>query len=96
MDDQGHSVPSERVDASTPDIKAVLRAIGLLLAASARFARRHCGRDGGMSALRRWPYHREKSRRALAALGDDQISNLSEIGRRIRTEERRARRSAMR
>jgi uncharacterized protein YjiS (DUF1127 family) len=43
---------------------------------------------GGVSAtistVRRWWTNRDASRRALAELDDDQLSNLSDIGRRIR------------
>jgi hypothetical protein len=40
-----------------------------------------------------WRSHNE-SRRALAELDDSEIGNLSELGRKLRREERRARKSA--
>lgn len=43
-----------------------------------------------VSRLRRWWLNRDGNRRALAALGDDNLSNLSEIGQRIRREEQQA------
>ena len=45
----------------------------------------------GTMAFKRWWSGSDNSRRSLAALDDDQLSNLSEIGRQIRREERRAR-----
>lgn len=44
-----------------------------------------CGRKRP-SALWRWSLDGTKSRRALAALDDDQLHNLSDCGRRIRRE----------
>lgn len=46
--------------------------------------------------LKRWRKGADRSRRALAALDDDQLSNLSEIGREIRREEQRAKRHELR
>jgi uncharacterized protein YjiS (DUF1127 family) len=43
------------------------------------------------SEVRRWWPGADKNRRALAELNDDQLSNLSDIGRQIRREARRAR-----
>ena len=39
---------------------------------------------GRASRLRRWWLDRDKNRNALAALDDDQLCDLSEIGRQIR------------
>src|ERR1051326_5596868 len=47
--------------------------------------------SGKLAKLRRWWLDRDKSRRALAALDDEEVGNLSEIGRQIRREARRAR-----
>jgi uncharacterized protein YjiS (DUF1127 family) len=55
--------------------KVHTRSIGALIATAAN--------------LRRWWSERDKSRRALASLDDDEISNLSDIGRQVRREARR-------
>jgi uncharacterized protein YjiS (DUF1127 family) len=65
------------------------------LTAAAIFRVKERGGGGsGRSKLRRWWMDRDKSRRALAALYDDQLGNLSDIGRQIRREARRARNSS--
>ena len=46
------------------------------------------------SRILHWWRNRDKSRRALAKLEDSEIGNLSELGRKLRLEERRARKSA--
>ena len=63
----------------------------IFVAASATNAVKYIGGGSRASKLRRWWLDRDKSRRALAALNDDQLSNLSDIGRQIRREARRAR-----
>jgi uncharacterized protein YjiS (DUF1127 family) len=54
-----------------------------------RAAARHI--DDMASDIKRWWRGDDKNRRALAELDDDQLSNLSDIGRQIRREARRAR-----
>lgn len=48
-------------------------------------------RAEAMCESARWWPGRDKSRRALAELDDSQLSNLSELGRHVRREVRRAR-----
>jgi uncharacterized protein YjiS (DUF1127 family) len=66
-----------------------LRSCGALVTASVRIAATFVG--GGSRELARWWLGGDKSRHALAELDDDELSNLSDIGRQIRREERRAR-----
>ncbi len=63
---------------NTPKIRMLMRSIGGFVI------------KGGVSTFKRCWLGRDKSRRALAALGDDNLSNLSEIGRRIRREGQQA------
>lgn len=64
----------------SPGTGKIMRTIWTAIAASASRA----------AALMRWRRRPDQSRRALAALEDDQLHNLSERGRQIRREERRA------
>ena len=66
---------TEPVQVRKPKMKMFMRSIGAFVA---------------VSELRRWWLHRDKSRRALAALDDGQLCNLSDIGRQLRREARRA------
>jgi uncharacterized protein YjiS (DUF1127 family) len=79
---------------TTMTIKTFMRSISAFVAASATNAVKYIGGGGRTSKLRRWWLDRDKSRRALAALDDDQLSNLSDIGRQIRREARQARNSS--
>jgi uncharacterized protein YjiS (DUF1127 family) len=67
-------------------MKMFMRSIGTFVAVSATHAATNVGGGGRTSKLRRWWLHRDKSRRALAALDDGQLCNLSDIGRQIRRE----------
>jgi hypothetical protein len=75
----------------TMEIKAFMQSIGAFVVASVRFAMTFNDGDSGVSKLRHRWRGRDKNRHALAAVGDDQLSDLSDIGRQIRREERRAR-----
>jgi hypothetical protein len=56
---------------------------------SATYATTNIGVGSSASKLRRWWLGRDKSRIALATLDDDQLCNLSNIGRQIRHETQR-------
>jgi uncharacterized protein YjiS (DUF1127 family) len=71
-----------------PKMKTFIRSIGAFVTASAAFATIYIGKGSGSSKLARWWRNRDKSRHALAALDDDQLSHLSDIGRQIRRDER--------
>jgi len=71
-------------------MNALMRPYGVAAAASALLAVMRVWSVGLSTVRRRW-LDPDKSRRALAAVDDNQISDLSEIGRRIRREERRTR-----
>ena len=53
--------------------------------------RRHrmSGVSGLPSQMSRWWTSRDRNRRALAALGDDELGNLSDLGRQVRRDARR-------
>jgi hypothetical protein len=72
-------------------IGTFMRSVGAIVAASATKAANYIGAGSGASKLRRWWLDRDKSRRALAALDDDELGNLSDLGRQIRREARQAR-----
>jgi len=85
------SIDIVQVTKPTMKITAFMRSLGAVVAASAAFVATSIGGGGGLSKLGRRRPGRDKSRRALAALDDDQLGNLRDIGRRIRREERQAR-----
>jgi uncharacterized protein YjiS (DUF1127 family) len=70
--------------------RSVVKPIGAFVAVSAILAQIYTGACSVVSTLRRWWLNRDESRRALAALDDDQLCNLSDLGRQIRREERQA------
>jgi hypothetical protein len=72
-------------------IGTFMRSVGAIVAASATNAVGCIGGSSRASKLGRWWLDRDKSRRALAALDDDKLSNLSDLGRQIRREARQAR-----
>jgi hypothetical protein len=72
-------------------IGTFMRSIGAIVAASATNVVGCIGGGSGASKLGRRRLDRDKSRRALAALDDDELSNLSDLGRQIRREARQAR-----
>ena len=80
----------ETAQAKKPRSKTFLRSIGAFVADSALFTMTYIGGGNGLSKLWGWRLSSDKSRRTLAALDEDQLYNLSDIGRQIRCEERRA------
>lgn len=72
-------------------IKTSMRSIGAFVSASAKFAMTAIGEACGASRPARWCSERDKNRRALAELDDDEVSSLSDMGRQVRSEARRPR-----
>jgi uncharacterized protein YjiS (DUF1127 family) len=83
-------VSIETVQVKKPKMKMFMRSIGAFVAVLAAHAATNIGGGSRTSRLGRWRPDRDKSRRALAALDDGQLCNLSDIGRQIRREARRA------
>ena len=88
---QGRSVSIETVRVKKSKMKMLMRSIGTFVAAAAINAVTYIGGGNTAQQRKRWWLDCDKSRRALAALDDDQLSNLSIIGRQLRREARQAR-----
>jgi hypothetical protein len=81
--------PAEKFRTDQMRARPVPESIARLITGSVRIVPKAVG--VGRLRFKRWWTDRDKARRTLAALDDEELSNLSEVGLRIRREARQKR-----